>query len=264
MTAPEKPLGRKAYGSIPHLSRSRLGPGDHRISEGQEGILLGKWQRSKGDMITITEKMDGSCTAVAKHNGQILALQRNGMPAASSPYRHIQEFAVWVACYRDEFDAALEEGQRLVGEWMILAHGLEYNLPCEPWMPFDLMTINEDDERAHQGHYNVPDFLGMIIRLNPAIENLFPVSILEFGIIDIDDAMKTLEKSIYRPTNGKPEGLVYRCEHHNRERRVFDFMAKYVRPDKVDGELLPEISGRDPIWNTFVSERYSHEFNTEG
>ena len=24
-----KPLGRKAYGSIPHLPGSRLGPGDH-------------------------------------------------------------------------------------------------------------------------------------------------------------------------------------------------------------------------------------------
>jgi hypothetical protein len=34
-----KPLGRKSYGSIPHLPGSRLGPGDYCISEGQAPIM---------------------------------------------------------------------------------------------------------------------------------------------------------------------------------------------------------------------------------
>ncbi len=26
-------------------------------------------------------------------------------------------------------------------------------------------------------------------------------------------------------------------------------LAKYVRPDKVDGAYLPEQSGKEPVWN---------------
>jgi hypothetical protein len=28
-----------------------------------------------------------------------------------------------------------------------------------------------------------------------------------------------------------------------------DFLAKYVRPDKVDGSLLPENTGQPAVWN---------------
>lgn len=37
-----KPLGQKAYGSIPHLPGSRLGPGDHHCHEGQAKIATEK------------------------------------------------------------------------------------------------------------------------------------------------------------------------------------------------------------------------------
>jgi hypothetical protein len=34
------------------------------------------------------------------------------------------------------------------------------------------------------------------------------------------------------------------------ERRwAVDFLVKYVRPDKHDGIYLPEINGREPVWN---------------
>ena len=37
-----KPLGGKAYGSIPHLIGSRVGPGDHHCHEGQARIATEK------------------------------------------------------------------------------------------------------------------------------------------------------------------------------------------------------------------------------
>jgi len=37
-----KPLNQKAYGSIPHLPGSRLGPGDYSIGEGQARIATEK------------------------------------------------------------------------------------------------------------------------------------------------------------------------------------------------------------------------------
>ena len=39
---PIKPLGRKAYGSIPHLPGSRRGPGDWGLSDAQARICLTK------------------------------------------------------------------------------------------------------------------------------------------------------------------------------------------------------------------------------
>src|SRR5207302_9606589 len=41
------------------------------------------------------------------------------------------------------------------------------------------------------------------------------------------------------------EGAVWRVER----RGQFDFMAKWVRPDKVDGKYLESISGQPAIWH---------------
>ncbi len=54
---PSRPIGRKNYGSIPHLSNSKLGDGDYFIGEGQEQILTLK-KRDKHDIIIVSEKYD--------------------------------------------------------------------------------------------------------------------------------------------------------------------------------------------------------------
>lgn len=82
----DKPLGQRAYGSIPHLPGSRLGPGDYCINEGQARIATEK-ARDKHDLIIVQEKLDGSNVAVAKVNGEIIALTRSGYTALSSPYQ---------------------------------------------------------------------------------------------------------------------------------------------------------------------------------
>lgn len=56
-----KPIGRKAYGSIPHLPGSRLGPGDHHIHEGQAAILTQR-ARDRHDEVLLQEKLDGCFT----------------------------------------------------------------------------------------------------------------------------------------------------------------------------------------------------------
>ena len=43
----------------------------------------------------------------------------------------------------------------------------------------------------------------------------------------------------------KVEGAVWRVER----KESFDFLAKYVRPNKSDGIYLPEVSGKEAIWN---------------
>src|SRR5687768_9853020 len=129
---PVKPLGIKAYGSIAHLPGSRLGPGEHHCHEGQARIATLK-ARDRHDVIYVQEKLDGGNAAVAKVSGEIIALQRRGYLAASSPYEHLQLFHAWVEQQAGRFDALLREGERAIGEWLALAHGTRYDLPHEPF-----------------------------------------------------------------------------------------------------------------------------------
>src|SRR3990172_1947089 len=137
-----KPLGGKAYGSIPHLPGSRRGPGDHACHEGQS-IICTERARDRHDEIIVQEKVDGSCCAVARVEGAIVALGRAGYLAQTSPYEQHQRFADWVRRHVDQF-AALPDGWRVVGEWMLQAHGTRYRLPHEPFVVFDLIAPSPD------------------------------------------------------------------------------------------------------------------------
>ena len=90
-----KPLGRKAYGSIGHLPNSRLGPGDHNVDEGM-AVICTKKVRDEFDRVIIQEKLDGSCCAVARLNGLIMPLNRAGWPAVSAHWHHHRMFHNWV------------------------------------------------------------------------------------------------------------------------------------------------------------------------
>ncbi len=142
---PAKPLGRKAYGSIGHLPGSRLGPGDHTVHEGQARICL-ETARDEHDTIIVQEKLDGSCMAVAKIDGEIVPLGRKGYPAISSRFEQHRLFHEW--CWqpenRERFLAVLEEGEWLVGEWLAQAHGTRYMLSERgPFFIFDLFSDGE-------------------------------------------------------------------------------------------------------------------------
>lgn len=137
-----KPLGTKSYGSISHLPGSRVGPCDYHISEGQASIATVK-TRDRHDLVIVQEKLDGSNVSAAKVNGEIVALTRAGYLASTSPYLQHHLFGTWVKKNEQRFKAVLQEGERLVGEWLAMAAGTRYSLPHEPFVAFDLMTGKE-------------------------------------------------------------------------------------------------------------------------
>ena len=140
-----KPLGRKAYGSIPHLPGSRRGPGDHGTTEGMARILTAK-PRDDRDRIIVTEKLDGTNVAVAKIDGALVALGRSGHTALSSKWEHVRLFDQWVNAPEqyERFDPLLTEGDWVSGEWLALAHGTRYNLiHRDPFAVFDLFRDGE-------------------------------------------------------------------------------------------------------------------------
>ena len=239
----EKPLGRKAYGSIPHLPGSRRGPGDHGIEGGSARIATEK-PRNKWDRVIVTEKLDGSCCAVAKVNGEIVALGRAGYLASTSPYEQHHLFAEFVEKKKHTFDRLLEEGERVVGEWMAQAHGTRYDLRVDyPFFMFDIMrgpkrALHEEvASRCWDVHAAMPKVL----------HNGPPLS--------IDDAMDLLGEFGHHGATDPVEGAVWRVEGKKRPDAPvkLDFLCKYVRPDKVDGCYLPEETGGEIVWNW---ERY--------
>lgn len=235
VASPSKPLGRKAYGPIGHLPNSRLGPGDHAVHDGQARICTER-ARDRHDVIIVQEKLDGSCVAVARIGDELHALGRAGWPAQSSRWEQHQLFAAWVRQHEDRFRAVLRPGERLVGEWLAQAHGTLYSGLCidtrEPFGAFDLMREDrrepfDEFQRRVSGIFKTP-------------------TLIHHGApLPVDKAMLLHARSSGHWPCDEIEGVVYRVER----RGEVDFLAKYVRPDKVAGKYLPEVSGKPAVWN---------------
>jgi len=226
-----KPLGQKNYGSIPHLPTSRMGPADHACHEGQERIATQK-ARDRHDTIIVTEKLDGSNVGVCRVGDDIYALGRAGYLAQTSKYEQHQLFADWVRRREGFWREALRPGERLVGEWMAQAHGSRYALPNGPFAAFDLMigpqrlAFAELRDRCQKFSIPMPKLISVGAPISVA-EAMKGHGVGDHGLLDA------------------AEGCVWRVER----RGEYDFMVKWVRPDKIDGSLLPEISNADPVWN---------------
>ena len=230
-TKPEKPLGQRAYGSIPHLPGSRRGPADKGLSDQQARILTEKG-RDKHDIIIVQEKLDGSNVAVAKIDGKIVPLIRAGYEAATSHYPQHHAFAKWALDNHARFDGLLADGERCVGEWLMEAHGTRYDLPHEPLVIFDIM----------QGHARVES--GHAASRCQELGFTTPRILHVGGPLSIAAMLAVLEPSGHGALD-PVEGAVWRVERKG----VVDFLGKYVRPEKVDGKYLHDISGQPPIYN---------------
>ena len=208
-----------------------MGAGDHHCHEGQEAICCQR-PRDKHDRVIVTEKLDGSNVSIARIGGRIIALGRSGYPAETSKYTQHRVFAEWVSGNEPRFLRALSDGQRIVGEWLAQAHGTRYQILSDPFVAFDLM-----EAMARMPHDH--------LRSSAAAIGLECASVLHDGAsISVDAVAPMLAQSRHGALD-PVEGAVWRVERRGK----FDFIAKWVRSDKVDGYLLPEISGQPPVWN---------------
>ena len=231
-----KPLGKKAYGSIPHLPGSRLGVGDYHISEGQAKIATEK-KRDRHDLIIVQEKLDGSNVCVAKIKDEIIALTRAGYLATSSPFQQHRFFAFWVKENESRFNHLLKEGERICGEWLALAHGTRYKLSHEAFVAFDIMQgVQRVNYKTFKNRIKELDFV------EPKLVSLGePFS--------VEAMLKEIKISGHGAID-EVEGAVWRVER----RGEVDFLTKFVRHDKQDGKYFNEITGKGDIWNIDVSK----------
>lgn len=229
-----KPIGKKNYGSIPHLHNSKLGEGDYYISEGQERILTKK-VRDKHDVILAFEKYDGSNVGVAKFDNKIFSLTRSGYEAKTSPYKQHHYFNDWVIEREKMFSDILENGDRIVGEWMAQAHGLVYTIESEPIVFFDYFTPN-NERLLHKD---------LISKVNKYDLQL-PRKLHEGQPITTEQLLPILnQKTKGIESVELPEGVVYRVERKGK----VDFLAKWVRSNFPTGKLCVNVEEHNLYWN---------------
>jgi ATP-dependent RNA circularization protein (DNA/RNA ligase family) len=223
----------KNYGSIPHLSSSKMfQKADKKINIGQEKILTEK-SRDWNDLIIVTEKIDGSNVGIINIKGELFAIGRSGYLCSTSPHEQHLQFDLWLKRNYSKF-SWLPNNYRICGEWCIQSHGTIYDITKEsPFVAFDI--INNENKRI--------DYIEFISTCNKYdIQN---VPILHIGQpISIKNAIKKLGAGHY----GKPvypEGVVYRVQ----KGKQFDFAAKWVCMFKEDGKYL-----ENTLWNIGVTE----------
>ncbi len=247
MDSKKRPLGIKNYGSIGHLPGSRMGEGDRSCDIGMARIATIK-TRDKHDLVIVQEKLDGGNVGIALLNGALYPLTRAGYLASESSLEQHWRFSNWVYSQQERFLAVLNEGERLCGEWLLQAHGTRYELPHEPFVAFDLIIGNARSPYAE-----------FIERLKPG-NFVTPKVIHQGGALSIESALKSLGTYGFHGAIDPVEGAVWRVERNKEtgakgERKwVVDFLVKYVRPNKVDGNYLPFISGEAPVWNTYSAK----------
>jgi len=230
-TDPDKPLGGTIYGRIPHLPGSRM-TDDDRLLDKERARICCEHTRDANDLVIVQEKLDGSNVAVVKQDAQLVPLIRSGYRAAASKYEQHRLFHAWAFENFDRFNSLLADGERIVGEWLALAHGTRYALPHEPFVALDLFA----------GDTQAP--LEALTRRASAHGFVTPRVIHRGKPISIDAVLRQLEPSGHGALDSV-EGVVWRVERFGK----VDFMAKFVRHEKRDGCYLAEQSGQKAIWN---------------
>lgn len=231
-----KPNTIKNYGSIGHLPNSRLGPGDHSIHEKQASILLEKTRDHK-DLIIVQEKLDGANVGVLRlEDGRLVGLTRKGHFCTDSPLEQFQLFQSFIENNKNCFDFLLC-GERVVGEWIAMAHGTRYQIDNDfPFVAFDIMKVHE-----REVYLNFRIRIGTNLPVAHLLHIGQPISIKKIEkLIDI----RVGETYGYHGSLEPVEGAVWRVE---REGKV-DFLGKYVRSFKEDGKYFNEDHSK-LIWN---------------
>jgi hypothetical protein len=240
-----RPLGPgRAYHSIGHLPGSTMA-GSRDRAMGPKEAARATYNPARGTVVRVMEKVDGSCVGIARVGDRIVPITRSGYHARSSRYQQHHMFADYVAATAPAWLHALQDGERLMGEWLAQAHGTAYLLEHahEALVVFDLMrqtsrlALALALERVAAAEAMYGGQLTTVPRTWEVMDGEPLHQYLRMGMKTGIDLTGEPETRPRRPAWQPAEGLVYRVEHTATP--TVAMLAKWVRPGYVPGRYLP-------------------------
>ncbi|MBK9033010.1 MAG: hypothetical protein IPL61_17360 [Myxococcales bacterium] len=224
----------RLYARIPHLPGSRVGPAERYA--GPAFIARVTAAATEDDRVIVTEKLDGSCVALVGTAAGVEARGRDGGLCAASRNDGRRAFAAWATARSAVLAVHLAPGERLMIEWLALAHGTRYALPHGPAVVIDGFAADGarwgfDDVRARATALALPT----------------PTVLHDGGALAVDLALARLGAHGHHGAIDPAEGVMYRLEQRARVRGL----AKLVRPGKVDGSYLADHTRGEHVWNSW-------------
>jgi hypothetical protein len=126
------------YPRTPHLTGSRLQPGDEELS-------VISFDHLKGQHVVVEEKLDGANSAISFSPGGQLLLQSRGHFLDGGPREsHFGLMKAWASRHQAALGEALGSRFVMYGEWLYAKHTIFYDRLPHYFFEFDLF----DKERA--------------------------------------------------------------------------------------------------------------------
>lgn len=121
------------YPRTPHLTGSRLQPGDEDLSQISFSCLAGRH-------IVVEEKCDGANSAISfDGDGGLLLQSRGHYLTGGWRERHYDLFKQWAGVHRDALHAVLGRRFIMYGEWMYAKHTVYYDALPHYFLEFDIL-----------------------------------------------------------------------------------------------------------------------------
>ena len=126
------------YPRTPHLSGSRLQPGDDDLDQVPLAGLDGAW-------VVIEEKLDGSNAGISFDTAGRLRLQSRGHVLGGGPNEwQFDRLKAWSAAHRDQLWAILGDRYVCYGEWLAATHTIFYDALPDFFVEFDVWDRIEE------------------------------------------------------------------------------------------------------------------------
>jgi hypothetical protein len=120
------------YPRTPHLTGSRIGPGDEDLRVIDLSLI-------EGQSLVIEEKLDGSNSAISFNEDGLLLLQSRGHFLDGGPReRHFALLKAWAGSYQSKLWEALGSRFVMYGEWLYAKHTIFYDALDHYFIEFDI------------------------------------------------------------------------------------------------------------------------------
>ena len=128
----DDPFHIRKYPRTPHLTGSRLQPGDEDLSQIPFSAILGRH-------IVIEEKCDGANAAISfGADGELLLQSRGHYLTGGYRERHYDLMKQWATAHAEAFYTLLGRRYILYGEWMYAKHTVYYDALPHYFLEFDI------------------------------------------------------------------------------------------------------------------------------